>query len=379
MAESRLRFGTQSSADVKLFLSGPGDEKYGRNPVYLHSQILKRLKCFQSRFSNRWSSDKSTEMRVTTSHNFDHYLKCIEIMYGEHVDFLSIKECLAILLVASEMSADECINKCMRYLEAVRWSAEEKMQILKVLSCEGLKLKILPDLDARLHWDNDDDHINFVEKIIQEMVSLIKCSGLSSYRNLETVEKDLRGMLEGNTSRDVVEVCGRVLLQEFKASVDSRDFSTLTLLFNLIQHCDGGILEAALKAFCEDVEFMKDANNLPCTEAVFDIIMWFMKATGDGKIIISRASRVSFLTTWLPIIGTFNYNRPFRNHISPIKKLKEFDKAVLSVVLSLPQVDQKRICVLLVEVYKLNRIDMAMPFALSKFLLKCAHSKSTAM
>ncbi|GLJ17088.1 hypothetical protein SUGI_0295560, partial [Cryptomeria japonica] len=174
MAEARLRFGTQSSADVKLFLKGPSEEKYGRNPIYLHSQILKRLKFFESRFSNSWSSDKSTEIWVTTSHNFDHYLKCIEIMYGEHVDFSSIEECLAIMSIASEMLAEDCINKCMQYLEAVRWSAEEESQIRKVLSCEGLKLKLLPDLAARLRQEDDGDHIIFVEKIIQEMASVIK-------------------------------------------------------------------------------------------------------------------------------------------------------------------------------------------------------------
>ncbi|GLJ17094.1 hypothetical protein SUGI_0295640 [Cryptomeria japonica] len=234
MAEARLRFGAKSSADVKLFLTGPGEEKYGTNPVYLHSQILKKLKCFEGEFSNRWSPYKSTEIRLTTSHNFDHYLKCIEIMYGEHVYFPNVEECLAILSVASEMFADECINKCMQYLEAVSWSTEEESQIRKVLSSEGLKLKILPALAARLHQDDDDDHINFVEKIIQEMMLYYKSRSWSLSRNRETAEKDLRGMLEGNTSRDVVDVCGRVVLEEFKASIGSREFSTLRLPFNLI-------------------------------------------------------------------------------------------------------------------------------------------------
>ncbi|GLJ17092.1 hypothetical protein SUGI_0295620 [Cryptomeria japonica] len=366
MAEGRLRFGTKSSADVTLFLTGPGEIKYGRNPVYLHSQILKRLKSFEGKFSDRWELHKSTDVWVTTSHNFDHYLKCIEIIYGEHVDFPDIEECLAILSVASEMSADECINKCMQYLEAVRWSDEEETQIRKLLSSDGLKLKILPDLAARFHQDQDDEHINFVEKSMQETVSLIKDRDPSLSRNRESVEKYLETMLDRNPARDVVDVCGRVLLQEYQSTINSRDFSFITLLFKLVQRCNGAILEVALKAFCEDAEFMEyvkkwyHASNIG--PPVFDIIMWFMKATGDGKITISRASRVSFLTTWLPIMGSF------KAHSSVRDKFEELDKAVLKVVESLPQVDQKRICVVWLEVYRLRGIDIATPYVLAQYL-----------
>ncbi|GLJ25394.1 hypothetical protein SUGI_0486140 [Cryptomeria japonica] len=62
--------------------------------------------------SERWSSGKPTKISVTTSHNFDDYLKSIEFMYGEHVYFSNIEECLAILSVASELLADDPINKC---------------------------------------------------------------------------------------------------------------------------------------------------------------------------------------------------------------------------------------------------------------------------
>ncbi|GLJ17089.1 hypothetical protein SUGI_0295580 [Cryptomeria japonica] len=263
------------------------------------------------------------------------------------------------------MLADECINKCMQYLEAVGWSAEEELQIRKVLSSEGLKLKLLPDLAARLRRDNDDDHINFVEKIIQEMVSVIK-KGEHMSKNFETVEKDLIGILDGNASREFVEVCGRVLLEEFQASINSHCFPHLTRFFKLIQHCNGAILEAALKTFCEDAEFMEYLKNnaglrynpLP----VFDIIMGFMKAIGEGKLIISRASRVSFLTNWLPIMESFAWDRSLQN------RFEELHKAVLNVVETLPTVDQKRICVVWVETYRQNDIDISMPLTLSKSL-----------
>ncbi|GLJ22254.1 hypothetical protein SUGI_0418520 [Cryptomeria japonica] len=362
MAEAQLRFGDQSSADVKLFLTGTNDEKYGRNPIYLHSQILKRSKCFEPELSAHSSSDKPTEICVSISHDFDHYLKCIQLMYGENVHFSNIEECLAILSVASEMLADYSIEKCMQYLEAVRWSAEQEPRIRNVLS--SLELKPSPDLAARLHQE-DDNHIVFVEKSIQEIVSLIK-GGDNDLSSQKTVEIYFVRMLEGNTSRDVMAVCGRVLLQEFKEAIDSRDLSSLWTLFQLIQYCEGEILKAAMKAFCEDVQFMEfvkqQKNYHPNTFGiiipnVFDILMGFMKATGDGKLIISRACRVSFLTTWVPIMGRLCRDGSRR-------QLGELDKAVLDVVESLPPVDKKSICVVWVKVYRVNKINIATPFLL---------------
>ena len=97
-----------------------------------------------------------------------------------------------------------------------------------------------------------------------------------------------------------------MVLQEFKTCVDSRDFSTLKLIFNLIQHCKGAMLGSALKVFCEDAEFVKHVKDnyrsYRIAQPVFEIVAWFIKATGEGKILVSRASRVSSLATWLPIV-----------------------------------------------------------------------------
>ncbi|GLJ47971.1 hypothetical protein SUGI_1012980 [Cryptomeria japonica] len=106
MEEAQLRFGALNSADVKLWLTGPNDEKYKRNPVYVHSEILKRSEFLQAMMSERWSS------------------------------------------FASELLSNELMNKCMQYLQGVHWSAAEETRIGEVLSCLGLKPS--PDLAARL-------------------------------------------------------------------------------------------------------------------------------------------------------------------------------------------------------------------------------------
>ncbi|GLJ22252.1 hypothetical protein SUGI_0418500 [Cryptomeria japonica] len=377
MAEPQLRFGDQSSANVKLYLAPSDEEEYRKDPVYLHSQILKRSTFFDPELSECSPLDKTTELWVTTPHNFDHYLKCIHLMYGETVNFSNIEECLAILSVASEMLVDDGINECMEYLEAVRWSPEEETQIRKILS--PLELKLLPDLAARIHQE-DDNHKNFVDQSIQEIVSFIK-GGDYNLSTQKTVEIYLVGMLDGNTSRDVMDVCGRVILQEFKAAMDSRDLSSLLTLFQLIQHCEGEIIKAAMKAFCEDAqftEFVKQQKNLYYSNLlgiinpnVLEILMGFMKATGDGNIIISRACRVSFLMTWVPIMGRLCCDGS-RGQIA------EVDKAVLNVVESLPPLDKKRICVVWAEVYRLNKINFATPFLLCLEMCNMPISKSVA-
>ncbi|GLJ47980.1 hypothetical protein SUGI_1013160 [Cryptomeria japonica] len=68
MEEAQLRFGPLSSADVKLWLTGPNEKTYERNPVYLHSVILKRSQFFDVKMCERWSSAKPTEIRLRLSY-----------------------------------------------------------------------------------------------------------------------------------------------------------------------------------------------------------------------------------------------------------------------------------------------------------------------
>ncbi|GLJ47957.1 hypothetical protein SUGI_1012640 [Cryptomeria japonica] len=362
--EGQFRWGDNTSADLKLWLTGLNGEKYQRNPVYLHSPILKRSEFFQVMMSERWSSGKPTKISVTTSHNFDDYLKCIQFMYDEPVYFSNVEECLTLLSVASELLVDVCIKKCMQYLEAVRWNAEQEFQIRNVLSSLGLKP--LPDLAARFDKEGVDHRI-LEHRMINLLFSFIK-DGQATETNVENAQKYIMGIFEGNTSKDI-KVCGGVLLREFKSAIGSFKFPTISLLFKFIEHCDGEILKAAYLAFCEDIQCTKrvrEWNEVVKTspsvfnnhvvkipkykynhleenvEVVIYTIIWFMKATGDGKIIISRASRISFLKTWLQIVKEFCYGKldelPFKSSTvfsnalflrSVFKFIEQCDEAVL--------------------------------------------------
>ncbi|GLJ47982.1 hypothetical protein SUGI_1013220 [Cryptomeria japonica] len=302
------------------------------------------------------SLDKPTEIRVTTCHKFDDYLKCIELMYRERVFFSNIEHCLAILSVASELMADDCINKCMQYLEAVWWSVEQESQIRDVLSSLGLKL--IPDLAARFDKENGD-HIISVERIINEMVSFSKDKHATG-RNRGISEQYIGGIIVRDNRRDFVGECGYVLLNEFKSAIGSHKFLTMRSLFEYIKHCDGNILKLAFTAFCEVPQFSKYVEEsykyLRFGEDVFYIIIWFMKIIADGRVIISRPSRITFLTTWLPIMAELCSER--------LHKLEELDNAALGVVESVPLIDRRRICMLWTEVYRKLNIDVTTPFNL---------------
>ncbi|GLJ47972.1 hypothetical protein SUGI_1012990 [Cryptomeria japonica] len=371
MEKAQLRFGALNSADVKLWLTGPSDEKYERNPIYLHSAILKRSEFLQAMMSERWSSGKSTELSVTTYHNFDEYLKCLELMYCDHVYFFNVEECLAILTIASDLLANDLINKCMQYLQGVHWSAAQETRIGDVISCLGLKPS--PDLAARLEKE-DSNHLIYVERIIKHMVSHLQVT--NDVRMEKIAEEYIGGMLEGNTPRDVVELCRREIFLEFKSSIHYRDLSAISSLSKFIEGFDGDILKAAYIALVEDLDFAVYVKGLVLSDKyqqvrkclkVLDTIIWFMNAIGDGKIIVSRASRNTFLTIWLPIMRDLCLRR--------VEMRDKGEKAVLNVVKGLPLADKIRICVEWIELYNKYDIDISTPLTLFKDL-QDAHYKS---
>ncbi|GLJ47956.1 hypothetical protein SUGI_1012590 [Cryptomeria japonica] len=206
------------------------------------------------------------------------------------------------------------------------------------------------------------------------MVSLIQGNHQVT-KNREIADKYITGIFEGNSSREVVQVCGRVLLREFKSCIGSRNFSGMRSLLKFIQHCKREIVEAAFMDFVKDPNPPNRAKEIArgisqqCRENAFYTIIGLMKAAGEGKMIISRASRFSFLITWLPIMTELCSGE--------LSKFAEFEKAVLNIVESLLLADKERICAVWAETYNIYNIDIATPFTLFEDLLN-AHYKSSS-
>ena len=64
------------TADIKLYLVGPNGEDSERNPVYLHSQVLRKSEFYNTMLSDRWScsDERPLEIKVTSSHPYNRVL-----------------------------------------------------------------------------------------------------------------------------------------------------------------------------------------------------------------------------------------------------------------------------------------------------------------
>ena len=151
MAKQVFQFGDQETADIKLqIVSKEGDEE---NPIYLHSQILKKLEFYEARLSESLPDERPLELKVRSSVDPEIYVNCFQLMYSceaqERFHFSGgVDEALAILPVVSETLFHEGIQKCMEYLDAVRWSPEQETTLRAMLS--SLQINIFPDLAASL-------------------------------------------------------------------------------------------------------------------------------------------------------------------------------------------------------------------------------------
>jgi hypothetical protein len=230
----------------------------------------------------------------------------------ERFNFSNVDEVLAILPVASEVMFRDCMESCMRYLDAVRWSPEQEAKLRVLLS--SLHINILPDLAARLGMSqskSDCEHIKMVKESLQEFLS--PTSNRSEYRS--TVEQHMFDYFKSNTSPAVKDACRYVILNQFNANVkgiksksDERTFttacSTLSWLVGVIQRCDAKLFETVVKEFCEDADLRKViAARAPqyhsCACDILTILIdQVLKAMGNGEIITPMSFRVDFLTNW---------------------------------------------------------------------------------
>lgn len=105
------------------------------------------------------------------------YIKCIQLMYSDDTEkrfnFSNVDEVLTILPVASEVMFRDCMESCMRYLAAVRWSREQQAQLCVLLS--SLNINTLPDLAAKLGMSqskSDCEHLKMVTESLQELLQM---------------------------------------------------------------------------------------------------------------------------------------------------------------------------------------------------------------
>jgi len=367
MANQPRGFGDKNTADVRLHLMNSDGVEYTGSPLILHSQVLKKAKVFETKLSRCRSSDmRPFEIKVTSSYDPEKYIKCVQLMYSydtdERFNFSNVDEVLAILPVASEMMSSDCMESCMRYLDAVRWTPEQEAK-LRVWSqnadlLSSFPINVLPDLAARLGMSqskSDCDHLKMVKESLKEMLSMTYNGG--EYRN--TVAQHMFDYFKSNTSPAVKDACRYVLLNQFNANVKTIKSksdesvirlacSNLSWLLGVIQLCDAKLFETVVKKFCEDADLRKVIadrvlqDRRSACDMLTILIDQVLKVMGNGVIITPMSFRVDFLTNWADTMVRLvesirNYHKEFTAFQSAL------ERGIIDVGETLPLVEQNRI------------------------------------
>lgn len=367
MAKQALQFGDENTADVILYLVGSTGEEYGGNPIFCHSPVLKKSEFFETKLSERWSSDKRPcEIKLTSSHSGENYIKCIKFMYSSYYGdecycFSSVDEALAILQVASEMMFDDCVRECMLYLDAVRWSREQNVELRALLS--SLQINTLPALAARLGMNqpkSDGGYIEIFKESLQELLSTIRSGTEYESECRSTVEKHMLNYFKANASPSVKDACRYAMMKEFnvhaeiiKSKSGERDISlvlpccNLLRLICLIRRCDRKLFKTVLTVFCEDTDLRNTITTRVVTKqsATFILhilITLFLKAMGNGETITLASIRVSFLTNWVDTMLTL-MAVVGNDADGSLSFLNALEKGIVDVAETLPLVEQRLI------------------------------------
>lgn len=369
MAKQPLGFGDKNTADVRLNLIDSAGVEYPGNPLLLHSQVLKKAKFFETKLSQSGSSTKGPfEIKVTCSYDPASYIKCIQLIYSydtdESFNFTHVDEALNILPVASEVMFRDCMESCMRYLAAVRWSREQQAKLRVLLSSSNIN--VLPDLAARLGMSqskSDCEDLKMVKASLQELLQMTYHS--KELRSI--VEQHIFDYLKLNTSPAIKNSCRLAILRRFIADVkaiksksDDRAkgeatelaCSDLSWLLGVIRRCDSKLLAIVVKEFCEDA----DLRNAVAGGAVQSysaalnmlniLIDQILKAMENGEIITAVSFRVDFLTNWadttVKLVNDTTV-KPVKGYTYDQNFPSALESGIIGVCETLPLVEQKRI------------------------------------
>ena len=363
MEKQVFQFGDEETSDIKLHIIGKdGGEGH---LVYLHSQVLKKSEFYEARLSERWclEDERPLELKIRPSVDPDIYVKCFRLMYSceaeEGIHFSDVDEALAILPAVSEMLFHEGIQKCMEYLEAVRWSPEQETKLRAMLS--SLQINILPDLAARLSLGINSGDLGMLKQILKDMLSTIPyrkpaAGGFGHINNLACteVEQYIVGYFEAAnaySAKDVAETCRSALWEKFLSIVEKIKYfdslsteyigvcywGALSWLFDLIRRCDGKLYETCILQFCEDSDLSTSQSQVGVQRKLDILLDRILYPMANGQIITPRPFRVYFITKWLGEMVRLTVC------LGSAEKFAALERALIHVADTLPLGDQKGI------------------------------------
>ncbi|GLJ50311.1 hypothetical protein SUGI_1071890 [Cryptomeria japonica] len=351
-----FQFGDQNNSDVKLYIYYSDGHPYGGNPIYLHSQVLKKSGYLEARLKE---NGISLDITPDGSAHAEDYIDCIRLMYSSYcqrpLSFSNVDDALRILPVASELLFEEGIQACMEYLEAVCWTPQQKLRIRNLLS--SLQLNISTDLAERLKISKA-----FFHEELEVLKSLLLFDilndrfvmhGVPVQHVQDTLKQQIVAYFEEDIHPAIQKICRDALLDVFtmriggfkfeSVSTELRDSACESLLWflDLIKLCKRDVFEAAFTIFVEDEEIadilakphiswtpnaaifgvrsranqsvkfgqinndhiFSDSDRSYSSRVLEILVHRFLGAVANGDIVIPKPARVSFLMKWVPIMA----------------------------------------------------------------------------
>ncbi|XAR59538.1 hypothetical protein NMG60_11015405 [Bertholletia excelsa] len=353
--------------------------------VYLHSDVIRRSKYFAALLSDRWhrdidimDSDGSRRVQrlnlgvSATTGSIDNHLTVLELLYTN--DFTgvidSVSTALWILPVALELLFEDCVKSCVRFLEAVPWSEEEEMRILRFVPF--LREEESRELLARVSPEKND--------MSEEMLHGLIISAIHNHTNMAYMKAFVAKLLRDFSSRESVRrVLDRVFERRLKVVKESLEeysspnfrgdhneteaiqrinLHTATsngkhLLWLVERMIELRVADTAVKEWSDQASFTSDLQRAFRDDAWRNIapglpgIMLrctcrLANAVAAGTILAARQVRMNLVKEWLPVLIVCKDNAsPL--HSSHKALYVELEESFLKIISTLPMSDAQQL------------------------------------
>ncbi|XP_017697195.3 BTB/POZ domain-containing protein At3g05675 [Phoenix dactylifera] len=359
--------------------------------LHLHSFALRRSRYFAALLSDLWLPDAgdSTDAVFRLNHTVPSAAARSRCPFGSHVgvlrllytlDFsgsiLSAADALEMLPVALELLFDDCIQACVRFLEAVPWTEEEEEAVLNLIPF--LEEEESHDLLARIRPETRPDG----KLPSEEMLHGLILSAVHSHPKVATVKAFVAKLLRDYPWRDSVrsvldrafldnletvkKLLGEYASPDFRVAEDNDETEAMQrlslhkamvnarhLLWLVERMIELRVADMAVREWSEQAALVADLQRTFRDDAWWNIAPGLpslvmrctsrlANAVAAGSILAPRQVRMNLVKEWLPVLNVC------RDMVSPIPSghkmlYQEMEEIFLRIISTLPMSDAQEL------------------------------------
>ncbi|XP_010939281.1 BTB/POZ domain-containing protein At1g63850 isoform X1 [Elaeis guineensis] len=384
-------FNDPTTADVLLCLQLDDPDSVQSLDLHLHSAALSRSRYFAALLSDRWhlpdpdgDGIQQLFLKIFPAGDlrcrpFDAYVAVLRLLHT--LDFAgairSVAGALEMLPVALELLFDDCVQACVRFLEAVPWTEEEEEGVLSVIPF--LREEESRDLLARVSPKAAAGDGNSTS---EEMLCGLINSAIHGHPNVATVKAFVAKLLRDYSSRDSVrrvldkafvwsletvkELLGKYASPDFRMAGDNDEREAIQRL-NLhatmvnVKHLhwlvermiELRVADTAVKEWSEQAALAADlqktfrddawkniAPGLPTLVARCTCRL--ANSVASGSTLAPRQVRMRFVKDWLPVLNVCrDVASPMPTGHKPV--FQELEETFLRIISTLPMSDAQEL------------------------------------